>query len=96
MEDATKHEEGVVEAVFAILGDPHFTEDHGSHLKIKQGGELASDNPRVNPWAGLNDLIASHALVADAILCPGDIAFQNSAITLSAPPSNLVSCGLLP
>ena len=93
MEDATKHEEGVVEAVFAILGDPHFTEDHGSHLKIKQGGELASDNPRVNPWAGLNDLIASHALVADAILCPGDIAFQNSAITLSAGWKHMVDLG---
>lgn len=91
MEDAT--EEGPVEAVFAILGDPHFTEEHGSHLKIKKDGELVSDNPRVSPWAGLNELVVSHALVADAILCPGDIAFQNSAITLSAGWKHLVDLG---
>jgi hypothetical protein len=50
----TKQEDGPAEAVFAILGDPHFTEEHGSHLKIKHSGELASDNPKLNPWAGLN------------------------------------------
>ncbi|MDQ0573720.1 metallophosphoesterase superfamily enzyme [Variovorax paradoxus] len=93
MEDAIAHEEGTIEAVFAILGDPHFTEEHGSHLKIKQGGELASTNPRVNPWAGLNELVASQMLTADAILCPGDIAFQNSAITLSAGWKHLVDLG---
>lgn len=90
MEDATEHEEGPVEAVFAILGDPHFTEEHGSHLKIKKSGELANDNPRVNPWAGLYELIDSEALVADAILCPGDIAYQSSASTLSAGWKHLV------
>lgn len=93
MEDVVEQEEGVVEAVFAILGDPHFTEEHGSHLKIKKDGELASENPRVNPWAGLYELVTTHALVADAILCPGDIAFQSSAVTLSAGWRHLVELG---
>ncbi len=93
MVDATAQEEGTVEAVFAILGDPHFTEEHGSHLKINKDGGLASDSPRVNPWAGLYDLAATHALTADAILCPGDIAFQSSAITLSAGWKHLVDLG---
>ena len=93
MVDATEQETGPVEVVFAILGDPHFTEEHGSHLKINKGGDLASDNPKVNPWAGLNHLIGSQALRADAILCPGDIAFQNSAITLSAGWKHIVDLG---
>lgn len=93
MGGAAKHEEGYVEAVFAILGDPHFTEEHGSHLRIKGDGDLASANPRVNPWAGLNELIATEALGADAVLCPGDIAFQNSAITLTAGWRHLVDLG---
>lgn len=93
VEDSTKKEEGPIEAVFAILGDPHFSEGDGSHLKIKKGGELASENPRINPWAGLNDLIATQTLKADAILCPGDIAFQSSATTLSAGWKHLVDLG---
>ncbi len=89
----TEHENGDVKAVFAILGDPHFTEERGSHLRIKSSGDLASENPRINPWAGLNELIASQSLVADAVLCPGDIAFQNSAITLSAGWKHLIDLG---
>ena len=93
MENAIEKEEGPIEAVFAILGDPHFTEEHGSHLKIKKNGELASTAPTTNPWAGLYALIDSHGLSADAILCPGDIAFQNSAITLTAGWKHLVDLG---
>lgn len=93
MEDATEQEEGTVEAVFAILGDPHFTEEHGSHLRIKKGGELASNAPNTNPWAGLCALVASQGLKADAILCPGDIAFQSSSVTLSAGWKHLVDLG---
>lgn len=93
MEDATEEGESAVEAVFAILGDPHFTEEHGSHLKIRKSGELASGNPKVNPWAGLYDLVATQALVADAVICPGDIAFQSSAIALSAGWKHMVDLG---
>lgn len=93
MVDATEQNKNSVEAVFAILGDPHFTEAHGSHLKIKKGGELASDIPTTNPWAGLNQLVADEGLKADAILCPGDIAFQSSAITLAAGWKHLVDLG---
>lgn len=93
MEDATEQESDTVEAVFAILGDPHFTEEHGSHLKITSSGELASNVPTTNPWAGLNHLVALEGLTADAILCPGDIAFQSSATTLSAGWKHLVSLG---
>lgn len=93
MEDAIEQDEGLVEAVFAILGDPHFTEEHGSHLKIKKSGELASNSPTANPWAGLNNLVESQGLKADAILCPGDIAFQSSAVTLSAGWKHLVDLG---
>lgn len=93
MEAATDEDGAPVEAVFAILGDPHFTEEHGSHLKIKKSGELASDRPTTNPWAGLYELVASWGLKADAILCPGDLAFQNSAITLSAGWKHLNDLG---
>ena len=93
MEDATEQEAGAVEAVFAILGDPHFTEEHGSHLKIKKGGDLASNVPTTNPWAGLNELVASQGLKADAVLCPGDIASQSNAETLSAGWKHLVDLG---
>jgi metallophosphoesterase superfamily enzyme len=95
VEDVTEKEIGTVEAVFAILGDPHFTEEHGSHLKIKKSGELASDVPTTNPWAGLKQLVVAQGLEADAILCPGDIAFQNSANTLSAGWKHLVDLGEL-
>jgi metallophosphoesterase superfamily enzyme len=91
--DPAEQEEGLIEAVFAIVGDPHFTEEHGSHLKIKKNGELASSVPTTNPWAGLYELVASHGLKADAIICPGDIAFQNSSITLSAGWKHLVDLG---
>lgn len=90
VEDAIEQKEGIVEAVFAILGDPHFTEEHGSHLKINKRGELASNAPNTNPWAGLCALVDSQELKADAILCPGDIAFQSSVITLSAGWKHLV------
>lgn len=93
MSDATEQHRSTVEAVFAILGDPHFTEEHGSHLKINKVGDLASNIPTTNPWAGLYQLIASQGLKADAILCPGDIAFQSSAITLSAGWRHLVELG---
>lgn len=93
MEDATEQEAGPFEAVFAILGDPHFTEEHGSHLKIKMDGDLASNVPTTNPWAGLNELVASQGLKADAVLCPGDIASQSNAITLSAGWKHLVDLG---
>jgi hypothetical protein len=93
VKDATEQNTGTVEAVFAILGDPHFTEDHGSHLKIKKGGELASDIPTTNPWAGLHQLVGIHGLEADAILCPGDIAFQSSTNTLVAGWKHLVNLG---
>lgn len=95
VEDVTDREISTVEAVFAILGDPHFTEEHGSHLKIKKSGELASDLPTINPWAGLKQLVAAQGLEADAILCPGDIAFQNNANTLSAGWKHLVDLGEL-
>lgn len=93
MENITEQEIGTVEAVFVILGDPHFTEEQGSHLKIKKNGELASELPTINPWAGLKQLVAEQGLEADAILCPGDIAFQNSANTLSAGWKHLVDLG---
>lgn len=95
MEDVTEQQKDTVEAVFAIVGDPHFTEEHGSHLKIKKNGELASNIPTTNPWAGLTQLIASQKLEADAILCPGDIAFQSSLTTLSAGWKHLVDLGKL-
>jgi metallophosphoesterase superfamily enzyme len=93
VEDAIEHEGGPVEAVFAILGDPHFTEEYGSHLKIKKGGDLASNVPTTNPWAGLNQLVESQRLKADAVLCPGDIASQSNAATLSAGWKHLVDLG---
>lgn len=93
MEDTGEQGESHVEAVFAVLGDPHFTYEDGSHLKIKTGGELDSDNPRINPWAGLYELIRSHKLVADAILCPGDIAFRSNLVTLSAGWKHLLELG---
>lgn len=93
MEDATEQEAGAIEAVFAILGDPHFTEEHGSHLRITKTGELASTLPTTNPWAGLNALVDSQGLKANAILCPGDIAFQSNANTLSAGWKHLVDLG---
>lgn len=94
MKDATEQNKSTVEAVFAILGDPHFTEEHGSHLKIKKDGGLASDIPTTNPWAGLYQLVASEGLKADAILCPGDIAFQSNANTLVAGWKHLVDLGV--
>jgi hypothetical protein len=93
VEDATEQEKVPLEAVFAILGDPHFTEEHGSHLKVTKSGELASNSPTTNPWAGLNALVESRDLKADAILCPGDIAFQSSEVTLSAGWKHLIDLG---
>jgi hypothetical protein len=89
----SEQNKNTVEAVFAILGDPHFTEEHGSHLKIKANGELASSVPNINPWAGLYRLVESMDLKADAILCPGDIAFQSSAVTLASGWKHLVELG---
>ncbi|WP_382323285.1 metallophosphoesterase family protein [Hydrogenophaga sp. UC242_50] len=95
MEDADGHDGLVVEAVFAVLGDPHFAHAAGArtHLKIKPTGELASESPKQNPWAGLNDLVATQSLTADAVLCPGDIAFQNDGVTLAAGWKHLVDLG---
>lgn len=44
MEDADGHDGLVVEAVFAVLGDPHFAHAAGArtHLKIKPTGEFAA------------------------------------------------------
>ncbi len=95
MKDAGENKEDPVEVVFAILSDPHFAfEDGGtSHLKIKASGELASDNPAINPWAGLYDLINKQSLAASAILCPGDIAFRSNPDTLSAGWKHLNELG---
>ena len=93
MKDAINQDINTVEVVFAILGDPHFTEEHGSHLKIEKSGELASNSPTTNPWAGLYQLVDTLGLKADAILCPGDIAFQSNPVTLAAGWKHLVALG---
>jgi metallophosphoesterase superfamily enzyme len=84
-----------VDVVFAILGDPHFALEsgNGSHLKIKTSGDLASERPNQNPWAGLYELIHKESLSADAVLCPGDIAFQSNKETLKAGWRHLVDLG---
>jgi hypothetical protein len=84
-----------IEAVFAILGDPHFALEgsSASHLKINASGDLANDKPFQNPWTGLYQLIQNEGLNADAVLCPGDIAFQSNEDTLRAGWRHLADLG---
>lgn len=65
----------------AIIGDPHFftPSDAGnasiSHVRLTSSGEFIDRQPQHNPWEGLKLMVSEQSIVADVLLCVGDITY---------------------
>lgn len=82
----------------AVVGDPHFyveTADGGgqlSHVRLGPNGEFLDKS---NPWLALKDYIIANNLVADILLCVGDITVHAEKAGLEAAWKELLELGQL-